>query len=121
MVGEVVLLKENSPRGTWKLAVITELIPSEDGNVRSARVCTQSRHILYRAIHMLYPLEIGSTPHTEPHSEISEPKDDIDWSINYEHRDDNKRKKMENIDCDEHKPAPKERLLLRHRNLFING
>ena len=38
-----------------------------------------------------------------PHSAISEPKDDIDWSINYEHRDDNKRKKMENIDCDEHK------------------
>ena len=103
MVGEVVLLKENAPRGTWKLAVITELIPSEDGNVRSARVCTQSGHILHRAIHMLYPLEIGSTPHTEPHSEISEPKDDIDQSINYEHRDDNKRKKMQNIDHDEHK------------------
>ena len=103
MVGEVALLKENAPRGTWKLAVITKLIPSEDGNVRLARVCTQSGHTLHRAIHMLYPLEIGSTPHTELHSEISEPKDDIDQSINYEHRDVNKRKKTENIDCDEHK------------------
>ena len=120
MVGEVVLLKENSPRGTWKLAVITELIPSEDGNVRLARVCTQSGHILHRAIHMLYPLEIGSIPHTEPYSEISEPKDDIDQSINYEHRDDNKRKKTL-IVMNTNKLTPKERLLLRHRNLFING
>ena len=118
-VSEVVLLKENSPRGTWKLAVITELIPSEDGNVRSARVCTQSGHILHRAIHMLYPLEIGSTPHTEPHSEISEPKDDIDWSINYEHRDDNKRKKMENIDCDEHKQTcPKRKAAIKAQKLI---
>ena len=46
-IGEVVLLKENAPRGTWKLAVITELIPSEDGNIRSARVHTQSGHILH--------------------------------------------------------------------------
>ena len=52
-VGEVVLLKENTPRGTWKLAVITELIPSEDGNIRSARVHTPSGHILHRAIQML--------------------------------------------------------------------
>ena len=93
-VGEVVLLKENAPKGTWKLAVITELIPSEDGNIRSARVHTQSGHISHRAIHMLYALEIGSTHYTEPHephSEISDeiPKDDIDQSKDYEHRDDN--------------------------------
>ena len=107
-VGEVVLLKENTPRGTWKLAVITEMIPSEDGNIRSARVCTPSEHILHRAIHMLYPLEIGSTHYTEshePHSEISDEitKDDIDQSKDYEHRYDNNGKKTENIDIDEHK------------------
>ena len=68
---------------------------------------------------MLYPLEIGSTPHTEPHSEISEPKDDIDRSINYEHRDDNKRKKMENIDCDEHKQTrPKRKAAIKAQKLI---
>ena len=68
---------------------------------------------------MLYPLEIGSTPHTESHSEISEPKDDIDWSINYEHRDYNKRKKMENIDCDEHKQTcPKRKAAIKAQKLI---
>ena len=120
-VGEVVLLKENAPRGTWKLAVITELTPSEDGNVRLARVHTQSGHILHRAIHMLYPLEIGSTHYTEPHSEISDeiPKDDIDQSMHYEHGDDNKRKKMEDINSDEHRQSqPKRRAAFKAQKLM---
>ena len=68
---------------------------------------------------MLYPLEIGSTPHTEPHSDISEPKDDIDQSINYEHRDHNKRKKMEDIDHDECKQThPKRKAAIKAQKLI---
>ena len=71
---------------------------------------------------MLYPLEIGSTPHTEPHSEISEPNNDIDQSsiMNIEMII-RERKWKTLIVMNTNKLTPKERLLLRHRNLFING
>ena len=72
---------------------------------------------------MLHPLEIGSTHYTEshePHSEISDeiPKDDIDQSKDYEHRDDNNGKKTKTLTVmSTNKLTPKEGLLLRHRNL----
>ena len=51
--GDVVLLKENSPRGTWKLGIIEELTTSSDGEVRAATV----RTMLNRTLNFLYPLE----------------------------------------------------------------
>ena len=73
---------------------------------------------------MLYPLEIGSTHYIEPHkphSEISDeiPKDDIDQSKDYEHRDDNNGKKTENIDNDEHKCThPKRRAAIKAQKTY---
>ncbi len=35
LVGQVVLIKEQTPRNKWKLAQIVELLPSKDGYIRS--------------------------------------------------------------------------------------
>ena len=55
--GDVVLLKGSSPRGTWKLGMIEELLTSKDGEVRTATVRTASGNLLNRALSFLYPLE----------------------------------------------------------------
>ena len=44
--GDVVLLKGSSPRGTWKLGIIEELLTSKDGEVRTATVRTASGNLL---------------------------------------------------------------------------
>ena len=58
-VGSVVLLKEDLPRGVWKMGKITELISSNDGEVRAARVLLPSKKVLNRPLNHLYPLECG--------------------------------------------------------------
>ena len=59
--GEAVLLKDNVPRGSWKLARIVELISSKDGKVRSARVMLPTKRILSLPLSLLYPLETSGT------------------------------------------------------------
>ena len=62
--GDVVLLKESSPRGTWKLAVVEELISSTDGEIRAATVRTASGKLLNRTLNFLYPLECAEQRET---------------------------------------------------------
>ena len=62
--GDVVLLKESSPRGTWKLAVVEELISSTDGEIRAAKVRTASGKLLNRTRNFLYPLECAERRET---------------------------------------------------------
>lgn len=58
-IGDVVLLHDPIlPRIRWTTAQITELIPSEDGLVRSARVKSTDGVELIRPITKLYPLEM---------------------------------------------------------------
>ena len=54
---EVVLVKENLPRGSWKIAKISSLIEGRDGLIRSAKIKIPSGKILVRPINSLYPLE----------------------------------------------------------------
>ena len=59
-VGSIVLLKEDLPRGVWKMAKITELISSNDGKIRAAKVLLPTKKVLNRPLNLLYPLECDS-------------------------------------------------------------
>ena len=53
-VGNVVLIKENLPRGRWKVGRISELISSRDNQIRSAKVIIK---FIKRALNLLYLIE----------------------------------------------------------------
>ena len=57
-VGDIVQVKDATPRGTWKIGRIVELIKSNDGQERAARVLFPNKNILQRSIVHLYPLEL---------------------------------------------------------------
>ena len=65
LVGSIVLLKEDLPRGVWKLAKITELISSNDGKIRAAKVLLLTKKVLNRPLNLLYPWECDSGRETE--------------------------------------------------------
>ena len=44
-VGHVVLIKENLPRGTWRIGKIVEFVPSQDGETRAAKIQLRSKKI----------------------------------------------------------------------------
>ena len=48
--GDVVLLKDSSLRGTWKLGIIDKLLPSKDHEVRAAAVRTASGKMLHPCV-----------------------------------------------------------------------
>lgn len=60
-LGDVVLIKEKLPRGTWRLGKIHKLNISKDGQVRSAEVMLASKFIIKRALSELYPIECPKT------------------------------------------------------------
>lgn len=53
----MVLVHDESPRSTWKLAVVEGLIEGGDGLVRAANIHTSTGHT-NRPITKLYPLEV---------------------------------------------------------------
>ena len=62
-IGEVVIRKEDDlPRGSWKLAKITDLIKGEMDDVpRAANLITSNGRNFKRPLRLLYPLE-GAKP-----------------------------------------------------------
>ena len=58
-IGDVVLLKDNLPRGCWKLGKVVNLVSSCDGLVRSAKVLISSGRTIGRPINLLCPIEIS--------------------------------------------------------------
>lgn len=64
-VGHVVVIKDDLPRGCWKLGKIKELKHSSDGQVRFAIVKLSSGHEVKRALNLLYPLEVSMDITTE--------------------------------------------------------
>lgn len=61
-VGVVVLIKENLPRGQWKVGRISKLRVSGDGQVRAAEIKMPNGSLLVRPIKLLYPLEGNLEP-----------------------------------------------------------
>ena len=51
----MVLIKDNLPRGRWKVGKISELIVGRDQRVRAAKVFVSPRS--YRPLNSLYPIE----------------------------------------------------------------
>ena len=59
-VGSIVFLKEDLPRGVWKMTKITELISSNDGKIQAPKVLLPTKKVLNRPLNLLYPLECDS-------------------------------------------------------------
>lgn len=90
--GDVVIVHDNTPRTTWKMAVVTDLITGKDGLVRSAAIRTANGSTT-RPITKLYPLELN-----QPEQDIGVEKnptidlatdtrdDDTDVSTDQQHR-----------------------------------
>ena len=56
-VGDIVQIKDSTPRGTWKIGRIIEMIKSQDGEERAAKIMMPNKKVLQRSIVHLYPLE----------------------------------------------------------------
>ena len=56
-IGDIVLIKDDLPRGMWKIRKIIELTVSSDGKVRSAKIMLPTNKTLNRTLNFLYPLE----------------------------------------------------------------
>ena len=81
IIGDVVLIHDNTPRNQWKIGVVTRLHTGKDGLVRSVSLRVRSGKELSRPIEKLYPLEMSdgsdilSSKNTEkaPENDIQRP------------------------------------------------
>ena len=58
--GDVVLIKDDLPRGCWRFGKILSLVPSRDGHIRSAKVSLCSGRVIARPLNLLYPVEVSN-------------------------------------------------------------
>ena len=59
--GDIVQIKANVPRGSWKTGKIIELLPNSEGIVRAVKVLLATKIIVNRPLNLLYPIECEST------------------------------------------------------------
>ena len=57
MEGEVVIMKENTPRSMWKLAKVQNTHRGRDGKIRSIEIKKPNGNLVRRPPQLLIPLE----------------------------------------------------------------
>ncbi|MEW8544197.1 MAG: hypothetical protein AB2693_11745 [Candidatus Thiodiazotropha sp.] len=67
-VGDVILIKDDLPRGMWRIDRIHELVSSGDGQIRSAEVLLPTKKIIGRPLNQLYPVECPAETDTQPNN-----------------------------------------------------
>ena len=56
-IGHVVIIKDDHPRGCWRIGKIVELIKGRDQQIRAAKVCLPSKTVVGHPLNLLYPME----------------------------------------------------------------
>ena len=64
-IGDIVLIKDETSRGCWKIGKVVHLFKSRDGQTRSARVRLSPARVLNRPLNLLYPIEVSNSNHEE--------------------------------------------------------
>lgn len=70
--GDIVLVHDELPRFRWKMAIVDELIRSEDGQVRAAFVRTKNGRAS-RPLQKLFPIEVRAAVPSASESEAAPP------------------------------------------------
>ena len=65
-IGDVVLVKDDLPRGCWRIGKVVNFVQSRDGYVRSAKVSMPSGRIIGRPINLLFPIEVSESSKEYP-------------------------------------------------------
>ena len=60
-VGDVTLIKDDLPRGAWRMGRIKELVNSSDGEVRPAKTVLPNNKVICRPLNLLFPIECPTT------------------------------------------------------------
>ena len=84
-VDDVVIIHEDHvPRQRWSLGRVAELLPGNDGQIRSAKLQTSNGNIITRPLYKLYPLESVNSRYQKddnssllPLEEIEEAEEEI--------------------------------------------
>ena len=77
-IGDIVLIKDDLPRGSWRIGRIAELVKIGDGEIRSAKVSLPSDKVLGRPLNLLYPIEC---PFAKDENGTNEHKEDSETAI----------------------------------------
>ncbi|XP_053407961.1 uncharacterized protein LOC128559664 [Mercenaria mercenaria] len=72
-VGDVVLIKDDLPRGLWKMGKVIKLIMSNDGQYRSAKVNLSNGRTIGRTLNHLYPVEVSDDHNSVEQTKLSKP------------------------------------------------
>ena len=65
-IGDVVLVKDDLPRGCWRIEKVVNLVQSRDRYVRSAKVSMPSGRNIGRPINLLFPIEVSENSKEYP-------------------------------------------------------
>ena len=59
-IGDVIQIKENILRGSWKIGKIVKLISNKERHTKAATIILPTRCTINRPLNMIHPLECGN-------------------------------------------------------------